>query len=226
MHSVTIRRSSDLETIPLRNVVREVEYASLEKLLAAVRNCRACEVHLPLGPRPVLQAGESARILIVGQAPGVRVHTTGIPWDDPSGDRLRAWMRLDKDQFYDESQIAIIPMGYCYPGRGKGGDLPPRRECASLWLGHLLAKLPRIELTLLIGLHAQRHFLGNRRKRSLTETVKAWREFAPEFLPLPHPSARNTPWFQRNPWFERALLPALRKRVRFLQTPMAAASRK
>jgi uracil-DNA glycosylase len=196
--------------------MHETEYPTLEELLAAVRKCRACEKQLPLGPRPVLRAGETARILVVGQAPGVRAHTTGIPWDDPSGERLRAWMGLDTRAFYDESQIAIIPMGYCYPGRGGGGDLPPRRECATLWLDHLLGKLPRIELTLLIGLHAQRHFLGNRRKRSLTETAKAWREFAPEYLPLPHPSARNTPWFMRNPWFEHELLPVLRERIKAL----------
>ncbi|MEO8061086.1 MAG: uracil-DNA glycosylase family protein, partial [Burkholderiales bacterium] len=120
---------------------------------------------------------------------------------------------LDKTRFYDAAEVAIIPMGFCYPGRGHGGDLPPRRECAELWLDRLLARLPRIELTLLIGLHAQRHFLGRRRKRSLTETVTSWREFAPEYLPLPHPSARNTPWFQRNPRFEHDLLPALKERV-------------
>ena len=185
----------------------------LEGLLSAARSCRVCEAQLPLGPRPVLQAGASARILVVGQAPGVRVHTSGIPWDDPSGDRLRAWTGLNKSRFYDESRVAIVPMGFCYPGRGRGGDLPPRRECAALWLDQLLARLPHIELTLLVGLHAQRHFLGRRRKASLTETVKAWREFAPEYLPLPHPSARNTPWFQRNPWFEQDLLPVLHQRV-------------
>jgi uracil-DNA glycosylase len=185
----------------------------LEGLLTAVRSCRVCEAQLPLGPRPVLQAGAKARILIVGQAPGVRVHTSGIPWDDPSGDRLRAWTGLDKSCFYDATQIAIIPMGFCYPGRGQGGDLPPRRECADLWLDQLLARLPCIELTLLIGLHAQHHFLGRRRKASLTETVKAWREFEPDYLPLPHPSARNTPWFQRNPWFDEDLLPVLKQRV-------------
>ena len=136
------------------------ESLSLEALLSAVRACRACASHLPLGPRPVLQAAAKARILIVGQAPGLRVHQSGIPWDDPSGERLRAWMGVSKNVFYDASRIAIIPMGYCYPGRGKGGDLPPRRECAQLWLHKLLAKLPRIELTLLIGQHAQRHFLG------------------------------------------------------------------
>lgn len=196
--------------------MRETEYPTLEGLLTAVRKCRFCEDKLPLGSRPVVRAGETARILIVGQAPGVRVHATGIPWDDPSGERLRDWMGLDTDRFYDASRIAIIPMGYCYPGRGDGGDLPPRPECAALWLDHLLAKLPEVELTLLIGLHAQRHFLGNRRKRSLTETAKAWREFAPEYLPLPHPSARNTPWFKRNPWFEHELLPVLRERIESL----------
>lgn len=201
--------------------MRKVEYPTLGELLTAVRHCQACAPHLPLGPRPVLQAGGEARILLVGQAPGVRVHASGIPWDDPSGERLRAWMGIDIARFYDASQIAIIPMGYCYPGRGNGGDLPPRRECATLWLDHLLAKLPRIELTLLIGLHAQRHFLGSRRKLSLTETVKAWREFAPKYLRLPHPSARNTPWFQRNPWFEHELLPVLRERIKSLSDPHA-----
>lgn len=197
----------------LENSVTKVPHPTLEGLLVAVRKCRACEQHLPLGPRPVLQVGETARVLIVGQAPGVRVHASGTPWADPSGERLRIWMGLDKPAFYDASQIAIIPMGYCYPGRGHGGDLAPRRECATLWLDHLLAKLPHIELTLLIGLHAQRHFLGNRRKRSLTETVKAWREYGPNYLPLPHPSPRNTPWFQRNSWFEQELLPVLRERI-------------
>lgn len=188
-------------------------YSTLGSLLAAVRDCRKCEAHLPLGPRPVLRAAETARILVVGQAPGVRVHMTGIPWDDPSGERLRGWMGVSKDDFYDESRIAIIPMGYCYPGRGKGGDMPPRRECAQLWLDRLLSKLPRIDLTLLIGQHAQRHYLGGRRKSSLTETTKAWQDYAPRYIPLPHPSPRNTPWFQRNPWFEQQLLPEVRVRI-------------
>ncbi|MBK5205994.1 MAG: uracil-DNA glycosylase family protein [Polaromonas sp.] len=196
--------------------VPETAFPNLEALLKAVRNCRACEAHLPLGPRPVLRAGETARILIVGQAPGVRVHTTGIPWDDPSGERLRAWMGVDKEFFYDESRIAIIPMGFCYPGRGTGGDLPPRGECAALWLDQLLARLPRIELTLLVGQYAQRHFLGSRRKPSLTETTKAWREYAPEFIPLPHPSPRNQPWFKRHSWFEGDVVPALQARTHAL----------
>lgn len=195
----------------------KINYPTLEGLLVEVRKCRVCESSLPLGPRPVLQAGEAATILIVGQAPGVRVHNSGIPWDDASGERLRMWMGVNKDCFYDQNRTAIIPMGYCYPGRGNGGDLPPRKECAELWLNHLLEKLPHIELTLLIGLYAQRHFLGSRRKSTLTETVRAWREYAPEYLPLPHPSARNTPWFQRNPWFESELLPTLRERIEAIQ---------
>jgi uracil-DNA glycosylase len=188
-------------------------YPNLEALLAAIRACRQCEAELPLGPRPVIQAAASARIMIIGQAPGKRVHLSGIPWDDQSGKRLRSWMGLEPEVFYDEAQIAIIPMGYCYPGRGKGGDLPPRPECAQLWLDQLLARLPQIELTLLIGQYAQRHFLGHRCKQTLTETVRAWEEYAPHYMPLPHPSPRNQPWFSRNPWFDQQLLPALRTRI-------------
>lgn len=196
--------------------MRKQNHHTLESLLSAVRACRVCEAYLPLGPRPVLQAATTARILIVGQAPGARVHKTGVPWDDPSGARLREWMGVSTDEFYDASRIAIIPMGYCYPGRGKGGDLPPRPECAPLWLQALLTKLPSIELTLLIGQYAQRHFLGKRRKKSLAETMNAWEEYAPNYIPLPHPSPRNTPWLQRNPEFEQRLLPELRRQIRSL----------
>ncbi|OAJ71331.1 uracil-DNA glycosylase [Methylobacillus sp. MM3] len=185
----------------------------LEKLLQEVRGCRACEAYLPLGPRPILQISGSARILIVGQAPGVAVHRTGIPWNDPSGKTLRAWMGVDEAVFYDARRIAIIPMGYCYPGRGKSGDLPPRRECAELWLDKLLEYLRDIELTLLIGQYAQRHFLASRRKASLTETVRSWQDYGPDLLPLPHPSPRNRGWLKRNPWFESELLPAMRGRI-------------
>jgi uracil-DNA glycosylase len=194
-------------------MIATAKYPTLEVLLNHVRACRACEPHLPLGCRPIVQAASPARILIVGQAPGARVHASGIPWDDASGERLRAWMGIGRDVFYDASRIAIIPMGYCYPGRGGGGDLPPRRECAQLWLDMLLARLPHIELTLLVGLHAQRHFLGSRRGPTLSGTLERWRDFSPRYLPLPHPSPRNTPWFQRNAWFERELLPTLRARV-------------
>jgi uracil-DNA glycosylase len=191
-------------------------WPTLDALLSAVRSCRVCDAQLPLGARPVLQARETARILVVGQAPGRRVHETGVPWNDASGERLRGWMGIDRPTFYDASQVAIIPIGYCYPGRGVGGDLPPRRECADLWLPHLLSRLPHIELTLLIGQYAQRHFLGARRKSTLTETTRAWRDYAPRFAPLPHPSPRNQPWFTRHPWFEAHTLPALRARVQAL----------
>jgi len=193
--------------------------ATLPALLAAVRSCRVCEASLPHGPRPVLQASAEARILIVGQAPGLRAHTSGIPWDDRSGDRLRGWMGVDRAAFHDAGRIAIIPMGFCYPGRGASGDLPPRRECADIWLELLLARLPRVELTLLVGQHAQRHFLGGRRKGSLAETVQAWPEYGPRYVPLPHPSPRNQPWFTRHPWFERQLVPMLRARIGALAGP-------
>lgn len=185
----------------------------LAALLAAIRACRVCAAELPLGPRPIVQVGAGARLLIVGQAPGARVHASGVPWDDASGERLRDWLGIDKATFYDVDQVAIVPVGFCYPGRGGGGDLPPRKECAPLWLDRLLGHLPRIELTVLIGSYAQRQFLGAANRRSLTATVTAFADYAPRFIPLPHPSPRNTAWFQRHPWFARDLLPVLRERV-------------
>jgi uracil-DNA glycosylase len=190
--------------------------SSLDALLTDIRACQLCASHLPLGPRPVVQAAAGARILIVGQAPGARVHASGIPWDDASGNRLRTWLGVESATFYDPSRFALIPMGLCYPGRGKHGDNPPRRECAPLWMDRLLEKLPSIELTLLVGQYAQRHFLGARGKGSLTETVRAWREYAPSYVPLPHPSPRNQAWFKHHPWFEADVLPALRAAVREL----------
>ncbi|WP_206951613.1 uracil-DNA glycosylase family protein [Trinickia acidisoli] len=185
----------------------------LQLLLAEIRACRVCEAHLPQGPRPVLQVGRSARVLVVGQAPGARVHASGIPWDDKSGERLRAWMGIGPERFYDPDCVALVPMGYCYPGRGASGDLPPRRECAELWLERVLEQLPRIELTLLVGAYAQQRFLGGERRASLTETVTAWRDYGASRLPLPHPSPRNLGWFKRHPWFELELLPVLKQRV-------------
>ncbi|OAJ52124.1 uracil-DNA glycosylase [Paraburkholderia ginsengiterrae] len=185
----------------------------LDVLLTEIRACRACEAVLPLGPRPVVRAHRDARILIVGQAPGARVHASGIPWDDASGKRLREWLGVEPDTFYDASRFAIVPMGFCYPGRGASGDNPPRPECARLWLDRLLAELPAIRLTLLIGQYAQRHFLANARKATLTDTVLAWRDFGPAVLPLPHPSPRNQAWFKHHPWFESDVLPELRRRV-------------
>jgi len=188
--------------------------ADLTALLAEIAQCRLCAGHLPLGPRPVLRAAATARLLIIGQAPGTRVHETGIPWNDPSGDRLRAWLNLDRDAFYDESRVAIVPMGFCYPGRdAKGGDKPPRPECAPAWHEKVLARVPGIELTLLVGGYAQRHYLGGRAKKTVTATVGAWRDYLPAYLPTPHPSWRTTGWLRKNPWFETDVLPELRKRV-------------
>jgi uracil-DNA glycosylase len=179
-------------------------------LLAEVRGCRACAAMLPLGPRPVLAASPTARLLIAGQAPGRRVHQTGIPWNDPSGDRLRRWLGLDRDTFYDAARVAILPMGFCYPGTGPSGDLPPRPECAPLWRRRLLAAMPGIELTVACGRYAHRwHAPGG---RDVTATVRNW-QADPAVVPLPHPSPRNISWFRRNPWFEVEVLPALRTRV-------------
>lgn len=189
---------------------------ALDHLLHDIRACRLCEAQLPLGPRPVVRASATARLLIVGQAPGTRVHASGVPWDDASGRRLREWLQVDADTFYDASRIAIVPMGFCYPGRAGSGDAPPRPECRATWHGRLLPLLPGVGLTLLIGQYAQAYFLGNRRKATLTETVRAWREYAPDFLPLPHPSPRNVGWFKANPWFDAEVVPALQATVREL----------
>lgn len=178
-------------------------------LLSQIRRCHLCAPFLPLTPNPILRASPKSRLLIVGQAPGVRVHETGIPWNDPSGDRLRNWTNMDKKIFYDTTQIAIIPMGFCYPGAGPTGDLPPRKECAKKWLIPLLACLPKIQLTLLIGQYAQRYYLKERCKKSLTDTVANFSEYLPEYFPLPHPSPRNNIWLKRNPWFEQTVIPHL-----------------
>ncbi|MBL0924909.1 MAG: uracil-DNA glycosylase family protein [Sphingomonadaceae bacterium] len=184
---------------------------SLAALLAQIRACRQCP--LPHGPRPIVQAGRSARILIIGQAPGSAVHASGIPWDDPSGDRLRAWTGLDKTVFYDETRVAQMPMGFCYPGKGPSADLPPRPECAPLWHDRLRAHLPELRLTLLVGHHAQERYLPARPKRSMTEAVRAFDEAPAGLFPLPHPSWRSTIWMRKNPWFEAEVLPVLRARI-------------
>lgn len=187
---------------------------SFEHLLARIRACRICEAYLPLGPRPVVQASPSARLLIVSQAPGRKVHETGIPFNDVSGDRLRDWLGIGKDVFYDAARVAIVPMGFCFPGTGKGGDLPPRPECAPTWHPQLLPRLTRVRLTLAIGMYAQAGLLGVPRSTKLTDTVRDWRtHLARGVLPMPHPSPRNRLWLTRNPWFEAELLPVLRERV-------------
>lgn len=185
--------------------------AEFESLVAEVRACTACAAALPLGPRPVLQMSQSATLLVASQAPGTKVHASGIPFSDPSGDRLREWAGLSNEQFYDAAKVAILPMGLCYPGRAaNGGDSPPRPECAPLWRERLLAAMPAIRLTLLIGGYAQNHVLG---PGSVGTRVRAFRDYLPRYFPLPHPSWRSRIWAARNPWFEEEVLPALRESV-------------
>lgn len=190
----------------------------VEDLLAEIRSCRICEQSLPLGANPIVQFSENSRILVVGQAPGTRVHKTGIPWNDPSGNNLRKWMDIDSEVFYDTSKIAIVPMGFCYPGKGKSGDLPPRTECAEAWHEKILDHLPNLQLTLLIGQYAQNYYLKGR-LGTLTETVQNWKAYQPRFFPLPHPSPRNNIWMRKNPWFGEEVLPQLKKSVRSVLEP-------
>ena len=182
------------------------------ELALSVQGCRLCEASLPMGPRPVFQIDPQARILIAGQAPGRRVHETGVPFDDPSGERLRDWLGVSRDVFYDATQIAILPMGFCYPGTGKSGDLPPRPECEKAWRAQLMACLGNVQLTVVIGQYAQKWHLPSV-KHNLTNTVQAWRDYGPGVIPLPHPSPRNNIWIKKNPWFVETLLPALRQSV-------------
>jgi uracil-DNA glycosylase len=183
------------------------------RLLAEVRACDLCAGHLPLGPRPIVQLGPRARLLIASQAPGRRAHASGVPFADRTGDNLRRWLGLDAPTFYDPEAVAILPLGLCYPGRGRSGDLPPRPECAPRWQARLLTLMPALCLTLVVGRHAQAHHLRGRSKDSLTETVRAFQDYLPSHFPLPHPSPRNGPWLRRHPWFERDVLPALREEV-------------
>lgn len=185
---------------------------TLPTLLKNVRACQICAASLPAGPRPVLQCHASARLLIAGQAPGRKVHESGVPFEDASGDRLRAWLGLSREVFYDERQVAILPMGFCFPGTGASGDLPPRPECAPAWRSELLGHLKRVQMTLVIGRYAQEHHLPDA-PASVTDTVKAWRSSWPSVVPLPHPSPRNRRWLVQNPWFEAELLPALRAEI-------------
>jgi uracil-DNA glycosylase len=188
---------------------------NLSTLLAEIRACRVCEAYLPHGARPILRASDTAKICIVAQAPGIRVHETGLSFNDPSGDRLREWLGIDRDVFYDEARMAIIGMAFCFPGyTDSGADKPPRPECAPLWQARLMAALPDFDLTLLVGTYAIDWHLAGRRKSNMTETVRAWRDYGPRIIPLPHPSWRNNAWLKGNPWFAKELLPELRRRVR------------
>jgi uracil-DNA glycosylase len=187
---------------------------SVDDLLASIRACAVCAVHLPAGPRPIVRFSDTARLVIIGQAPGARVHASGIPWGDASGERLRDWTGLAEGVFYDAAKVALIPMGFCYPGTGASGDLPPRPECAPLWHPRILARLPADRLTLLVGSYAQKYYLAGAKRRTLTEIVRDFAASGPAFFPLPHPSWRSGIWMTRNPWFASDIVPALRCRVR------------
>jgi uracil-DNA glycosylase len=186
---------------------------TLGPLLDDIRACRVCEDSLADGPRPIVQVGSDARVVVIGQAPGRRVHESGVPWDDPSGVRLRDWLGVTADQFYDRHQVALIPMGFCYPGSGKSGDLPPRPECAPPWHERLLNELPADRLEVIIGRYAQARYVASG-GTTLTDTVKRWRTYLPEQAVMPHPSPRNRRWLSNNPWFEVEAIPAIRARVR------------
>ncbi len=186
----------------------------MEELIENISKCTICSNELE--PRPVINVAIESKIIIIGQAPGMVVHQTGIPWDDKSGENLRDWMGVGKEQFYDSTKIGIIPMGFCYPGKGKTGDLPPRKECAPQWHGPLFEKMTNVKLMVLIGMYAQNYYLGTKKKRTLTETVKHYKEYLPKYFVLPHPSPRNNIWQAKNAWFKKEVIPDLRKVVRGL----------
>ena len=188
----------------------------MQNLLNNIKTCTLCKEHLPLGPRPVLAAHPNSKIVIVGQAPGTKVHASGIPWNDASGKQLRSWMQVSDADFYDETKFSIIPMGFCYPGKGTSGDLPPRSECAPQWHGLLFEQLPNVVLVILIGMYAQNYYLKDKAKKTLTETVKNYKAYLPKFLPIPHPSPRNRFWLTKNPWFEAEVVPELRSKINAL----------
>ncbi|CAD5251209.1 MULTISPECIES: uracil-DNA glycosylase family protein [unclassified Imperialibacter] len=181
----------------------------MDKLLNEIRHCSVCKEHLPYAPRPIIQASRAAKVVVIGQAPGLKVQQSGIPWDDASGDNLRSWLGIDRETFYNDKLLTLMPMGFCYPGTGKSGDLPPRPECAPLWHQPVIASMPEVQLTLLIGQYAQPHYLKERCMSTLTETVKNYQAYLPEYLPLPHPSPRNNIWQKKNSWFREEVLPTL-----------------
>lgn len=185
----------------------------MKDLLHDIRQCKICEQYLPLGPRPVTTGHPESKIVIIGQAPGTKVHQSGIPWDDASGKQLRKWLNVSDEDFYDESKFAIIPMGFCYPGKGKSGDLPPRPECAPQWHQVLFEEMKEVQLVILIGMYAQKYYLKEKAKRTLTETVANYKAYLPQYFVLPHPSPRNRFWLAKNPWFEKEVLPELKKNI-------------
>ncbi len=188
----------------------------LKRLTREIRACSQCIGQLPFQPNPIVRPSNTAKILIIGQAPGTKVHETNISWNDASGNKLREWMGVDREIFYDDTKIAVMPMGFCYPGKGKSGDLPPRPECAPMWHPRLLNLMPQIELILLIGMYAQKFYLQENKKKNLTETVRVWKQYAPRYFPMPHPSPRNKLWLKKNEWFELEVIPELKRRIKSL----------
>lgn len=185
----------------------------MDKLLHDIRQCTICKDYLPLGPRPIATAHVKSKIVIIGQAPGTKVHASGIPWDDASGRQLRKWLNVSDEDFYNETKFAIIPMGFCYPGKGKSGDLPPRKECAPQWHEQLFTKMPHVELVILIGMYAQQYYLKDKAQRTLTETVANYKDYLPIYFPLPHPSPRNRFWLTKNKWFQEDIIPDLQDAI-------------
>lgn len=186
----------------------------ISQLIKEISGCTVCEQHLPFSPKPIFSFSKNSKIVLIGQAPGKKVHESEIPWDDASGERLREWLGVTAKEFYNTDKFAIVPMGFCYPGKGKSGDLPPRPECAPLWMDKILTRLNDHNLTILIGGYAQKYFLGTLMKQNLTKTVQNWREYTPEFAVLPHPSPRNNIWLKKNPWFSKDVLPGITELVR------------
>jgi uracil-DNA glycosylase family 4 len=186
----------------------------MQQLLSEIKKCTICKEHLPLGPRPVVTAHKNSKIVIIGQAPGTKVHASGIPWDDQSGKKLREWLNVTNEQFYTTENFAIIPMGFCYPGKGKTGDLPPRPECAPQWHLKLLNKMPNVQLIILVGSYAQKYYLAEKAKRNLTDTVSEFNEYLPKYFPIPHPSPTNRFWRAKNPWFEKEIVHILQQKVK------------
>jgi uracil-DNA glycosylase len=185
-------------------------------LIKEIKNCQLCLPHLENGVNPILRLSTESKIIIIGQAPGSIVHKTGIPWDDKSGERLREWLRVSRKDFYTPNKFGLLPMGFCYPGKGKNGDLPPRPECAPKWHKPIIKELKEVKLTLLIGQYAQKYYLEKEAKNNLTHTVKNYNNYLPHFIPLPHPSPRNNIWLKKNPWFKEEVIPVLQQRVQII----------